>query len=138
MRTRPPSPPTSCAGEAVALLRHALATGSDPVPLVAALAIKLRTLAKVGAARGQGLDPVRDLGLASWQVDRARRELRAWTPESLAGAICAVAQADAEVKGASRDPVFAVERAVLRIAEAADPGRSAVPPAARPEATNES
>jgi len=26
------------------------------------------------------------------------------------------------VKGASRDPVFAVERAVLRIAEAADPG----------------
>ena len=110
------------AGEAVALLRHALATGSDPVPLVAALAIKLRTLAKVGAARGQGLDPVRDLGLASWQVDRARRELRAWTPESLAAAICAVAQADAEVKGASRDPVFAVERAVLRIAEAADAG----------------
>jgi len=110
------------AGEAVALLRHALATGSDPVPLVAALAIKLRTLAKVGAARGQGLDPVRDLGLASWQVDRARRELRAWTPESLAAAICAVAQADAEVKGGSRDPVFAVERAVLRIAQAADAG----------------
>src|SRR5674476_1241896 len=87
---------------------------------VKALAIKLRTLAKVGAARGQGLDPVRDLGLASWQVDRARRELRAWTPESLAGAIRAVAQADAEVKGASRDPVFAVERAVLRIAEPAE------------------
>jgi DNA polymerase-3 subunit delta len=107
------------AGEAVALLRHALATGTDPVPLVAALATKLRTLAKVGAARGQGLDPVRDLGLASWQVDRARRELRTWTPESLAAAIRAVAQADAEVKGAGRDPVFAVERAVLRVAEAA-------------------
>src|SRR5690606_22953231 len=75
------------AGEAVALLRHALATGSDPVPLLAALAAKLRTLVKVGAARGQGLDPVRDLGLASWQVDRARRELAGWTPESLAGAI---------------------------------------------------
>lgn len=107
------------AGEAVALLRHALATGSDPVPLVAALAAKLRTLVKVGAARGQGLDPVRDLGLASWQVDRARRELAGWTPEALATAIRAVAQADAEVKGAGRDPVFAVERAVLTIAEAA-------------------
>ena len=107
------------AGEAVALLRHALATGSDPVPLVAALAAKLRTLVKVGAARGQGLDPVRDLGLASWQVDRARRELAVWTPEALATAIRAVAQADAEVKGAGRDPVFAVERAVLTIAEAA-------------------
>lgn len=107
------------AGEAVALLRHALSTGSDPVPLVAALASKLRILAKVGAARGQGLDPVRDLGLASWQVDRARRELRGWSPESLAAAIIAVAQADAEVKGAGRDAVFAVERAVLRVAQAA-------------------
>jgi DNA polymerase-3 subunit delta len=106
-------------GEAVALLRHSLATGTDPVPLVAALAAKLRTLAKVGAARGQGLDPVRDLGMASWQVERARRELRGWTPESLADAISAVAQADAEVKGVGRDPVFAVERAVLRVARAA-------------------
>ena len=107
------------AGDAVALLRHALATGSDPVPLVAALAVKLRTLAKVAAARGRGLDPVRDLGIASWQVDRARRDLRRWTPESLARAVQAVAQADAEVKGAGRDPVFAVERAVLRVAQAA-------------------
>lgn len=106
-------------GEAVALLRHAIATGTDPVPLVAALAAKLRTLAKVGAARGRGLDPARDLGLAPWQVDRARRELTRWTPEGMAAAILAVAQADAEVKGAGRDPVFAVERAVLRVAEAA-------------------
>lgn len=104
------------AGEAVAMLRHALATGTDPVPLVAALATKLRTLAKVGAARGRGLDPARDLGLAPWQVDRARRELAGWTPEGLAAAITAVARADAEVKGAGRDPVFAVERAVLAVA----------------------
>ena len=107
------------AGEAVSLLRHALATGSDPVPVVAALAAKLRTLVKVGAARGHGVDPVKDLGLAQWQVDRARRELQHWTPESLAGAIRAVAQADAEVKGAGRDPVYAVERAVLWVAKAA-------------------
>lgn len=106
------------AGEAVALLRHAMATGTDPVPLVAALAAKLRVLAKVGAARGRGLDPVRDLSLAPWQVDRARRELVGWTPEALAAAVSAVAQADAEVKGGSRDPVFAIERAVLRVAAA--------------------
>lgn len=105
-------------GEAVALLRHAVATGTDPVPLVAALAAKLRTLAKVAAARGRGLDPARDLGLAPWQVDKARRELRGWTPEGLAAAISAVARADAEVKGAGRDPVFAVERAVLTVARA--------------------
>lgn len=106
------------AGEAVALLRHALATGTDPVPVVAALAARLRVLAKVAAARGRGLSPS-DLGLAPWQVDRARRELTGWRPETLAAAISAVAQADAEVKGAGRDPVFAVERAVLKVAAAA-------------------
>ena len=104
------------AGEAVALLRHAFATGVDPVPLVAALAARLRVLAKVSAARGRGPGAERDLGLAPWQVDRSRKELARWTPEGLAHAITAVAQADAEVKGASRDPKFAVERAVLRIA----------------------
>ncbi|MCV2393948.1 DNA polymerase III subunit delta [Actinotalea sp. M2MS4P-6] len=106
------------AGEAVAMLRHALATGTDPVPLVAALAARLRTLAKVAAARGRGLT-AQDLGMAPWQLDRARRELVGWRPETLAAAITAVAQADAEVKGAGRDPVFAVERAVLRVSQAA-------------------
>lgn len=104
-------------GEAVAMLRHALATGADPVPLVAALAMKLRALAKVSAMRG-GVT-ARELGLAPWQVDRARRDLRGWTPDSLAEAIIAVARADAEVKGGGRDPVYAVERAVLVVAASA-------------------
>ncbi len=106
------------AGDAVALLRHALATGTDPVPVVAALAGRLRVLAKVAAARSRGMGAA-ELGMAPWQVDRARRDLVRWRPETLAEAIGAVAQADAEVKGASRDPVFAVERAVLRVAAAA-------------------
>lgn len=105
-------------GQAVSLLRHALATGADPVPVVAALAMKLRTLAKVAALRGRGLTPA-DLGLAPWQVDRARKDLANWTPEGLATAITATAAADAEVKGAGRDPVFAVERAVLLVAASA-------------------
>lgn len=106
-------------GQAVALLRHALATGVDPVPLVAALAARLRTLARVAAVRGRGSAALQGLGMAPWQVDRARRDLARWTPEALAAAITAVAQADAEVKGAGRDPRFAVERAVLRVAQAA-------------------
>jgi len=36
----------------------------------------------------------------------------------VATAIRAVAQADAEVKGASRDPEFALERVILRVAAA--------------------
>lgn len=107
------------APRAVALARHALHTGTDPVPLVAALASKLRTLVKVGAARGRGVDPTRDLGLAPWQVDRARRELAKWDAEGLAKAIEAAAQADADIKGGSRAPGFALERAVRTIADLA-------------------
>ncbi|WP_420836430.1 DNA polymerase III subunit delta [Cellulomonas endophytica] len=107
------------AGRAVALLRHAMATGLDPVPFVAALAARLRTLARVGALRGRGGSAAAELGMAPWQVDRALADLRRWTPEGLADAITAVAQADAEVKGEGRDREFAVERAVLRVAASA-------------------
>lgn len=103
------------AGEALTLLRHAVGTGADPVPLVAALAVKLRTMAKVDATRGRSGYSVGELGMAPWQVDQARRALAGWSPEGLAAAITAVAAADAEVKGEGRDPVFAVERAVLRV-----------------------
>lgn len=102
--------------QAISLLRHALATGADPVPIVAALALKVRTLAKAGALRsGRNAS---ELGMAPWQADKARRELQNWTPDGIAEAIQAVAQADAEVKGQGRDPVYAVERAVLAITTA--------------------
>lgn len=102
--------------EAVTMLRHALEVGVDPVPLVAVLAMKLRSLAKVSAS-GSRADPG-SLGMAPWQIDRARKELRGWTPEGLAAAITAVADADAQVKGESRDAQYAVERAVLHICAA--------------------
>jgi len=105
--------------KALALVRHALVTGVDPVPLVAALAIKLRTLAKVGASRGRGIDPTRDLGIALWQVDKARKELQRWDAERLARAIEVVADADHAIKGGGRAPAFALERAVRRVAELA-------------------
>jgi len=103
-------------GEALRLLRHAIATGVDPVPIVAVLAQQLRQLVKVGAAgRGRSADIARDLGMAPWQVDKARRGLSGWGPDGLGRAIQAVALADFEVKGGGRDPVYAVERAILTI-----------------------
>ena len=68
--------------EALRLLRHALATGVDPVPVNAAFAAGLRTLAKVaGASRSARPDDVaRDLGLAPFQVKKARGQLGGWTP----------------------------------------------------------
>ena len=107
------------AGEALRLLRHAIATGVDPVPIVAVLAQQLRQLVRVGAAgRGRSADVARDLGMAPWQVDKARRGLSGWGPEGLAQSIQAVADADFEVKGGGRDPVYAVERAILTITRA--------------------
>jgi DNA polymerase III subunit delta len=108
---------------ALSTLRHALATGADPVPLVAALASKLRTVAKVAGAKGSSAQIAKQLGMQPWLVEQAQREVRRWTPEGLIRSIRVTAEADAQVKGLSRDPVYAVERAVTVIAMSARQGR---------------
>ncbi len=110
-------------GEALRLLRHAIATGVDPVPIVAVLASQLRTLVKVGAAgRGSSASLAKTLSMAPWQIDRARRTISGWDGPGLGEAIRAVAAADVEVKGGGRNPVYAVERAILAISAARRPG----------------
>ncbi|WP_168581734.1 DNA polymerase III subunit delta [Gephyromycinifex aptenodytis] len=104
--------------EALRLLRHALASGVDPVPIVAVLAVQLRQLIKVaGAGRGPTGQLAKGLGMAPWQIERARRSLQGWDVEALGAAIQAVAAADFAVKGGGRDPVYAVEHAVWTICE---------------------
>lgn len=102
---------------ALIALRNALATGTDPVLITSALAGSLRTLAKVsGASRGvKSFELAGPLGLAPWQIDKARRQLSKWTPATLAGAVVAVAQADADIKGAAVDPIHSLERAIIAI-----------------------
>lgn len=102
-------------GDALIALRHALASGADPVPLVAAIASKLRTMARVAGARESNVALASRLGLKDWQVDRARRDLSGWNETSLGMAIQAAAQADVDVKGGSRDAVFALERLITVI-----------------------
>ncbi|MDR0944713.1 MAG: hypothetical protein LBM66_00895 [Bifidobacteriaceae bacterium] len=104
---------------ALGLVRHALMVGVDPVPIVGALAAKLRQLAKAGGAARAGLGPGQ-LGMAPWQADRARKELRHWRPEQLAHAILVVAKADQDVKSLGRAGArFAAEQAVIDVARAA-------------------
>ena len=102
---------------ALLALRNALDTGTDPVLITSALAGSLRTLAKVsGASRGvKSFDLASSLGLPPWQIDKARRQLVHWTPATLAGAVVAVAQADADIKGAAVDPIHSLERAIISI-----------------------
>ncbi len=106
--------------EALVQLRWALHAGTDPVPIVTALAIGLRNLVKVASAP-RGLRPAdlaRELAMPPWKVDVVRRQVRGWSPEGIAVALSAVAEADAQVKGASTDPVYALERAIVTIGRA--------------------
>ncbi|MFK0006091.1 DNA polymerase III subunit delta [Paenarthrobacter sp. NPDC090520] len=104
---------------ALSTLRHAVSTGVDPVPLVAALAAKLRTIAKVAGAKGSSATIAKSLGMQPWLVEQAQRDVRRWTPEGLIRSIQVIAEADAQVKGESRDPVYAVEHAVTVISTSA-------------------
>ncbi|MEY4102611.1 MAG: hypothetical protein RIR88_745 [Actinomycetota bacterium] len=103
-------------GDALVTLRHALQSGADPVPIVAAFANKLRLMAKLyGDRRGSG-ELAGKLGAAPWQIDRARKDLQGWTENGLGNAIEVIAATDANVKGGSRDPIYALERMVNIVA----------------------
>ena len=103
---------------ALVTLRQALDTGVDPVMIISAIAGSLRTLAKVSGANrsAKSFELAATLGLPPWQIDKARRQLAGWTPATLAGAVVALSQADADIKGAASDPIYALERGVISIA----------------------
>ena len=103
--------------QALITLRRALETGVDPVLIITALAGSIRTLAKVsGAARGvKSFELAGSLGLPPWQIDKARRQLAHQSPASLARAVTTLAQADADIKGAAADPIYALERMVITL-----------------------
>jgi DNA polymerase-3 subunit delta len=105
---------------ALVTLRSALETGTDPVMVTSAIASSLRSLAKVsGTNKGsKSFELAGELGMAPWQIDKARRQLQSWTPRGIANAVEAIAKADADVKGASSDPIFALEKALATIAAA--------------------
>ena len=103
-------------GEALVLLRHALSSGADPVPILAAFASKVRTMAKISGTTAPAGQLASKFGLAPWQVDRARRDLHGWTEEGLGVSIETIAETDAQIKGLGRDPVYALERMIGIIA----------------------
>lgn len=101
-------------------LRWALRAGVAPVLVTSALASGLRSLGKLAdAPRGlsEG-DLLRQVGIPSWKLKSLRGQLRGWDTRGLADAIQAVAQADADVKGAADDAGYALERAVLAVGRA--------------------
>jgi DNA polymerase III subunit delta len=104
-------------GDALEQLRWALATGVAPVLINSALAQGVRALGKVGAVpRGRSSEALAgELGLPPWKIDRVRRQLNGWSPDGVARALQAVAEADAQVKGEGASAGYALERAVAAI-----------------------
>ena len=101
-------------------LRWALDNGTAPILVTSAFASGLRGLARVtSAARGmRDADLAREAGVPPWKRRTIRDQARGWDERGLATAIIAVAQADADVKGAASDAAFSLERMVLTVTSA--------------------
>ena len=106
--------------ESLITLRHAITTGTDPVMITSAIASSLRGIAKVsGTNRAQkSFELAGELGMAPWQIDKARRQLNGWSANTLTAAVEAIAKCDAQVKGGASDPIYALEQALSRICAA--------------------
>jgi len=104
--------------QALEELRWALDAGTAPVLVTSAFAGSARGLARyLGAPRGlREVDLARELGVPPWKVRTVRDQSRAWSEPAIARAIRAVAQADADVKGAAGDASYTLERLVLTVA----------------------
>src|SRR3954452_21266560 len=105
----------------------------------------LRGLAKYASAPSglRETDLAREVGVPPWKLKQLKQQVRGWTPGGLATAIKEVAQADADVKGASGDAGYALERMVLTSprslgpcypepAAGADPSATGADPSALP------
>lgn len=98
-------------------LRWAMETGVAPVLVTSAFATGARGLARFSAApRGlRDNDLAREVGVPPWKLRSIRDQARGWDADGLGLAVRAVAEADAQVKGAASDPSYALERLVLRV-----------------------
>jgi DNA polymerase III subunit delta len=101
--------------EALGSLRWAMQIGVDAVPIADALAMAVRNLSRVASERGGSQQLAGQLGMAPWQIDKARRQARGWTAEGLAEAMRVCARLNGDVKGGIDDRAWALERAILEI-----------------------
>jgi DNA polymerase III subunit delta len=104
-------------------LRWAIHNGVAPVLVTSAFASGLRALARfLSAPKGlrEG-DLARECAVQPWKLKDLRVQARGWTPAGMTAAIHAVARADADVKGATGDADYALERMVIAVGRAKTP-----------------
>ena len=105
------------ASAALEELRWALDGGTPPVLVTSAFAGGARGLARlISAPRGmRDNDLAGVVGVPPWKLRTLRDQSRGWSEAGAGAAIRAVAQADADIKGAATDAAYALERLVLTI-----------------------
>ncbi|OBH84884.1 DNA polymerase III subunit delta [Mycobacterium sp. E2989] len=106
------------AGAAEAL-RWAMLRGEPLVVLADALAEAIHTIGRVGPLSGDPYRLASQLGMPPWRVQKAQKQARYWSRDSVAAAMKVVATLNANVKGAVADADFALEAAVRKVAELA-------------------
>jgi len=106
--------------DALAKVRALMDTGTDPVPVVAAVAGQLRRVARVASAprTASKNDLAAALGVRPASIDKARSQARGWTSEGLAQAVQAVVEADDAVKGGAVNREYALERMLVSLGRA--------------------
>jgi DNA polymerase-3 subunit delta len=109
------------AGAAEAL-RWAMMSGEPRVVLADALAEAVHTIARVKPLSGDPYRLAGDLGMPPWRIQKAQKQSRRWSRDSVATAIRLVAKLNADVKGAAADADYALESAVRQVAELAADG----------------
>ncbi|ORV42817.1 DNA polymerase III subunit delta [Mycolicibacter engbaekii] len=100
-------------------LRWAMIRGEPHVVLADALAEAIHTIARVGPRSGDPYRLAGELGMPPWRVQKAQKQARYWSRDSLAAAVRMVAALNADVKGAAADADHALESAVRGVAELA-------------------
>jgi DNA polymerase III subunit delta len=100
-------------------LRWAMMRGEPHVVLADALAEAVHTIARVGPISGDPYRLAGELGMPPWRIQKAQKQSRRWSRESVAEAIKVVAALNGDVKGVAADADYALESAVRRVAELA-------------------
>lgn len=104
------------AGAAEAL-RWAMMRGEPLVVLADALAEAVHTIGRVGPQSGDPYRLAAQLGMPPWRVQKAQKQARRWSRDTVATAMRLVAELNANVKGAVADADYALESAVRQVAE---------------------
>lgn len=101
--------------QAIIGMRNAVIQGIDPLAILGAIAVKIRSMAKASAVDQGKITPA-EAKMSPWQLRNARHDVRGWTSEGLGNCIQIAAWVDEQCKSNGADPLYAMEYLLKAIA----------------------